>query len=682
LDGRGSTIRRFGSVAALAATLVCFATGSAQASGGIAVLPTPTAQTNGEVDAIAVYGTTAYIGGTFTAVRPAGSPSGSGNVGRQDLAAIDLTTGDVLPWNPGANGDVRALTVSPDGSTIFAGGAFTSLGGVSRNRIGAVTSSGAVTPWNPGASGPVRALTIVNSKLYVGGEFTSIGGAGRSRLAAFDLPGGTLDTAWQPSANNWVTALVPALDGSDRIFAGGYFTSMNGDSSQQYLTALDTATGANTGWQDHPESGDHVDALTATATQLFAAEGGPGGKAEGFDQSTGARQWTAQVDGDAQAIAASGSLVYVGGHFVNYCVGGTGSGAPYECTTPLARGKLLALVQADGSIDDWNPSTNGPLGVYALAICANGLCAGGQMTTYGLNLPQNEQVSQQGFAYFGAVADTTPPTPPQNLVVSPTGSTSVHLTWGPATDNVGVTNYRVYRDGAPVQTIGDVTSYDDTGLQPSTSYTYTVTALDAAGNESQPSNSYPATTDPATTTVFADGFESGNLSLWNHVSGAVTVETTNVDTGTYAADASPAGTPAWAWASITPQTDLTDEVDFKINSKTSPTVALVQFRQAGGKPLLTVSLAGAKNRLRVTDPTSKTTVTATTRVTTGVWHHLLVRLLISTTGQTSVSLDGTDISELDQTLNTGVTPVGRISFGDPTKGRTSDVTYDNVNVHT
>jgi hypothetical protein len=183
--------------------------------------------------------------------------------------------------------------------------------------------------------------------------------------------------------------------------------------------------------------------------------------------------------------------------------------------------------------------------------------------------------------------------------------------------------------------------------------------------------------------VFADGFESGNLSMWPHVTGAVSVESTNVDTGSYAADVAPSGSPAWAWAPISAQTNLTYEVDFKINSKTSSTINLLQFRQAAGKPILTVSLAGSQNKLRIHNSVAGTTVTATsTPVTAGSWHHLLVHLVIGSSGQTNVSLDGTDVPLLDQTWNTGTSPIGRIAFGDSTKGRTFDVAFDNVNVHT
>ena len=283
----------------------------------------------------------------------------------------------------------------------------------------------------------------------------------------------------------------------------------------------------------------------------------------------------------------------------------------------------------------------------------------------------------------GGGGDTTPPTAPSGLGGSATGSSSVHLSWGASSDNVGVTNYRVYRDGAAVQTIGNTTSYDDTGLQANTTYTYTVTALDAAGNESPASNPVPVTTQPGGSTgVFSDGFETGNLSLWNHVTGPVSVQQSDVLTGMDAADVAPAGAPAWAWASIPTQTDLTYEVDFKVRSKTSSTITLLQFRKASGGVLLTVSLTGSTNKLRLVDQVTKTTITSTTAVTTGIWHHLLVHLVIAgTSGHTNASLDGTSVTPLDHTWNTGTTPIGRITIGDPAK-HTFDITYDNVNAHT
>ena len=92
-------------------------------------------------------------------------------------------------------------------------------------------------------------------------------------------------------------------------------------------------------------------------------------------------------------------------------------------------------------------------------------------------------------------ADTTAPTAPSGLTAGQPGSTSVPLSWTAATDNVGVTGYEVYRNhgATPVQTVTG-TAYTDTGLTPSTSYSYTVKAVDAAGNRSPASNTATATT--------------------------------------------------------------------------------------------------------------------------------------------------------------------------------------------
>lgn len=66
--------------------------------------------------------------------------------------------------------------------------------------------------------------------------------------------------------------------------------------------------------------------------------------------------------------------------------------------------------------------------------------------------------------------------------------TKAQLSWGASTDNVGVTGYNIYRNGSKVGT-SPSTSYVDTGLTPSASYSYVIKAFDAAGNESAPSTS-------------------------------------------------------------------------------------------------------------------------------------------------------------------------------------------------
>jgi acid phosphatase type 7 len=96
-------------------------------------------------------------------------------------------------------------------------------------------------------------------------------------------------------------------------------------------------------------------------------------------------------------------------------------------------------------------------------------------------------------ACHGATADTTPPTAPANLTGVAASQSQVNLSWGASTDNVGVTGYKVYRDGSFLAST-TATTYSDTTVQAGSTHTYTVYAYDAAGNISPPSNSATVTT--------------------------------------------------------------------------------------------------------------------------------------------------------------------------------------------
>jgi chitodextrinase len=100
-----------------------------------------------------------------------------------------------------------------------------------------------------------------------------------------------------------------------------------------------------------------------------------------------------------------------------------------------------------------------------------------------------------------ALVDTTAPTTPAGLTASAASSSQVNLSWSASSDNVGVTGYRVYRGGALLTTVGAVTSTQNTGLSPSTTYSYTVQAIDAAGNASVQSAAASATTPAAADTT-------------------------------------------------------------------------------------------------------------------------------------------------------------------------------------
>jgi chitodextrinase len=102
--------------------------------------------------------------------------------------------------------------------------------------------------------------------------------------------------------------------------------------------------------------------------------------------------------------------------------------------------------------------------------------------------------------------DTQAPTVPTGVTATPVSSSQITLVWTASTDNVGVTAYKVYRGGTLVATLGNVTSYNDTGLATSALYTYTVQACDAAGNCSAKSSSTSASTSAPASLVTSYAF--------------------------------------------------------------------------------------------------------------------------------------------------------------------------------
>ncbi|WP_339151440.1 glycoside hydrolase family 6 protein [Streptomyces sp. F41] len=98
----------------------------------------------------------------------------------------------------------------------------------------------------------------------------------------------------------------------------------------------------------------------------------------------------------------------------------------------------------------------------------------------------------------GGGSDTEAPTVPTGLRVTAKSSSSVTLAWTASTDNRAVTGYDILRGGVLVGSTAS-TSFTDSGLGASSSYSYTVRAKDAAGNVSAASAAVPVTTDGGST---------------------------------------------------------------------------------------------------------------------------------------------------------------------------------------
>lgn len=97
--------------------------------------------------------------------------------------------------------------------------------------------------------------------------------------------------------------------------------------------------------------------------------------------------------------------------------------------------------------------------------------------------------------------DTTAPTVPTNLLATADSETQITLTWSASTDPTvsgattsGLAGYKIRRGGTLIATLGLVTTYPDTGLTPATQYSYRISAIDVAANESAQSAAAVATT--------------------------------------------------------------------------------------------------------------------------------------------------------------------------------------------
>ena len=89
--------------------------------------------------------------------------------------------------------------------------------------------------------------------------------------------------------------------------------------------------------------------------------------------------------------------------------------------------------------------------------------------------------------------DTASPSAPPNLRVGSATQNQIMVRWDPATDNVGIVNYRIYRNGTmigqgPGSSGGLTDQWTDNGRTCGTTYQYAVEAQDAAGNTGAKAN--------------------------------------------------------------------------------------------------------------------------------------------------------------------------------------------------
>jgi hypothetical protein len=147
------------------------------------------------------------------------------------LAQTALAQSALDGCDPNANGVVRVVVLQPDGK-ILLGGDFTMLapnGGptVMRNRIARLDPDGTLdSTFDPNANNTVNSIAVqAGGKIVAGGSFTAIGGQQRNRIARLEATTGSAD-AFDANATDAVLAIALQADG--KIVAGGFFTNIGG----------------------------------------------------------------------------------------------------------------------------------------------------------------------------------------------------------------------------------------------------------------------------------------------------------------------------------------------------------------------------------------------------------------------------------------------------------------------
>ena len=286
----------------------------------------------------------------------------------------------------------------------------------------------------------------------------------------------------------------------------------------------------------------------------------------------------------------------------------------------------------------------------------------------------NNSSAASNTASFTTTSDNSPPAAPASPTGSALSSTQVLLSWGASTDNVGVVRYEVIRNGTTDVPVAG-TSYVDNVAAGSTN-SYQVVAYDAAGNPTQSASVVVITPPPGT--VFGDGFETGDLSQW--ANSGLTVETTQVHTGSYAAEASSTGSAAYADETFSGRyNELYAQGWVYVASRsTTSSETLFGFRSSSGAFLVHLDVSPAGN-LALHGMPNKTSATP---MPIGSWHRLALHVVVNgASSSVDVSIDGTPVPDLSLTGQSfGFNPIATLELGEDTSGGTYDIDFDDVAV--
>jgi hypothetical protein len=521
-------------VAAPALQIASVPTAGAVEAGSVGAAAASSWQSNGTVWKMAYAHGDIFLIGDFTALRPPGAAAGTNEHPAMYFAALNAATG-ALDTNiqthtfggqssglPLTNGSIAA---SPDGSTIYVGGKFTTVDGSSRPHIAAfsATTGHLLQSWHASVGGRVTAIAAAHNAVYIGGAFGKVNGkAVGAHLAALSPSTGN-PLPWGPgngpSTNDLVDALATSANGS-QVIAGGYFTQVDGQTeSGDHRTTYQKAvilggfgSGSSAGRPEpmpanrivplrpvgvsgHICNSNVKDLVVSGSVVYLANEGSGGGCFDGtwaVNLPGGTLKWLNQCFGATQTIAVVRNYLYKGSH-AHDCQSGNHNGDPDNF--PQLPGNqsrhLLSQKLSNGFLGPWYPNTNAgaALGPRAMATDGTQLYVGGDFTSV-------NHRPQQGIARFTPTHDYPTPQPHRpTAVAGKLGQVTVTVRPPLDLDDPDLT-MELFRNGgsrpvakARVQSLfwrQPAVHLVDRGAVPGTKATYRVRAVDTFGRYSSP----------------------------------------------------------------------------------------------------------------------------------------------------------------------------------------------------
>jgi PKD repeat protein len=389
---------------------------------------------DGKVEALVQVDNRIIAGGIFTQVQAAG---GTGPIyPRSNIFAFDATTGAIdTNFVPVFDDEVTAIAASPDGLSLYVGGAFSTVNTKTARKVAKISAStGAKDPlYSGGANGRVNDLALSRGRLIIGGQFTTVKTVNRANVASLNPDTGDVTS---DISNNFAGIHNPTARGGaqataitkfavdpagNKLVAIGNFTSVDGVARDQ-VAMLDISTSPSTlaSWYTTQYTSKCSNTFTTYMRDLdispdgsyvvISTTGAYGGSTSGCDvisryemnavgtnlQST----WRDYTGGDTTyAVSITGTAVYVGGHFrwMNNAFAADTAG-----TGAVPREGIAALDPANGLPLSWNPGRERGVGVFDILATSAGVWIGDDTDRVASEL-------RQRLAFFPLSSGTTPP---------------------------------------------------------------------------------------------------------------------------------------------------------------------------------------------------------------------------------------------------------------------------------